>query len=140
MRLLLRFIVCHIMIIYLSPSGVYVTINACLKGPSVPQSELRYRLNYQHPLTSYAEVQGKNKLQLRNTCALVESIFVAFSNKLAFPTNGPLSLQSMCSSNNIGCADQVLGYIHLLNKTMELDVGQSFRKVISNHLFRWDVG
>ena len=48
MRLLLRFMVCHVMIIYLSPSGVYVTINACLKGPSVPQSELRYRLNYQH--------------------------------------------------------------------------------------------
>ena len=52
MRLLLRFIVCHVMIFYLSPLGVYVTINACLKGPSVPQSELRYRLNYQQEYMS----------------------------------------------------------------------------------------
>ena len=78
--------------IYLSPLGVYVTINACLKGPSVPQSELRYRLNYQHPLTSYAKVQEKNKLQLRNTYALVESILITFLNKLAFLMNGPLLL------------------------------------------------
>ena len=123
------------LIIYLSPLGVYVTINACLKGPSVPQSELRYRLNYQHPPTSYAKVQRKNKLQLRNTCILVESIFIAFLNKLIYSTNGFLSLQSACSFNNISYANQILGYIYLLNKTMELNVNQSFYKIISNHLF-----
>ena len=49
-------------------------------------------------------------------------------------------LQGTCSSDDSGCADQVLGHIHLLDETMELEVGQSFCKAVSNHLFRWDVG
>lgn len=33
-----------------------------------------------------------------------------------------------------------LGHVHLLDKRMELDVGQRFCKAVSNHLLRSDVG
>lgn len=66
---------------------VYVTINICLKRPSVSQSELWYKLNYQYLPKSSAEVQEKNKLWLQNIYVLVELILSALLNKLTFLIN-----------------------------------------------------
>ena len=112
-------------------------MNACLKGLSVPQSELRHTNTPSQAMPRFKkEINSGSKIH----AALVKSIFIAFLNKLAFPINGPLWLQSTCGSDNNGCADQLLGHIYLLNKTIELDVSQSFCKAISNHFFHWDVG
>lgn len=73
------------MIIYPSIFRVYVTINACLKEPSMPQSALKYKLIINTPPQAMLWFKKKNKFQLQKTYISVKLIFITFLNKLAFP-------------------------------------------------------
>lgn len=41
----------------------------------------------------------------------------------------------MYNSHNNNSNNKILGYIYLFTKTIELDISQSFCKVISNYVF-----
>lgn len=97
---------------------------------------------------------GTTKLRLRLACALVESIFIAFLNKLTFfaMTRRNDSPESKKDSIFVVAKAMVcvtlrlkavliflLVYLYLINEVVELNICQGFCKIVDNHLISWNI-